>query len=99
MAPHPGLSRCAADLASNLANVLTCEPGLPSLRRWKTSKDQCSYEAVHMAGPKRFLHAANHETDLTGVKMSMETLGQLNLKPQYRSTIFKIPPGLTTHHG
>ena len=43
-----------------------------SVARWKTSKDQCSYEAVHMAGPKRFLlHAANHETDLTGlVKLS-----------------------------
>ena len=93
-------SAAAPQIWLQTSPVLTCEPGLPSRRSMENIiLDQCSYEAVHMAGPKRFLHAANHETDLAGVKMSMDTLGRLNLKPQYRSTIFKIPPGLTTHHG
>lgn len=79
-APHPWLSRCAAaDLASNLAQSWRVSLVFPaSVARWKTSKDQCSYEAVHMAGPKRFLlHAANHETDLTGVKLSMDVNGNI----------------------
>ena len=45
--------------------VLTCEPGLPSRRSMENIiLDQCSYEAVHMAGPKRFTQIARHNLDV-----------------------------------